>query len=248
MKKTLTIILVIALLCVLSVGTTLTYFTDTDGNLNTMTVGEVDINQTINGNEAGVTETKLFPVTATPDANGLVPVANNGVNLEVVVTVDSSSEDAYVRTIFAFEMMKVGTAWVNPLAVVEDEVTEIHYVTASGVTIAFPGVVIYKDSTGYTTDATNATAAYVIGVATASNKLTGTATFASLTQVYLDSDVGNEFSTAVGGSYEILVLSQAVQVQGFEGEGMGAAYALNAAFGEVNTKNATDWFNKLPTT
>lgn len=234
MKKVLAVVLVIALLCILAVSSTLSYFTDTDGNLNTMTVGEVDINQTINGNEAGVTSTKLFPVV--PTSNGGM---NNVVDINITVTVDSSSEDAYVRTIFAFEMMKVDNAWVNPLAVAENEVTEIHYVTASGVTIAFPGVVIYKDSTGYTTDATNATAAYVIGVATASNKLTGTATFASLTQVYLDSEVGNEFSTAVGGSYEILVVSQAVQAQGFA----NAADAFAAAFpyGENNT-NVAGWF------
>ena len=243
MKKVLAVVLVIALLCILAVSSTLSYFTDTDGNLNTMTVGKVDINQTINGKETGVASTKMFPVVVAPDNT-----MNNVVDINVTATMIEGSEDAYVRTIFAFEMMKVEGKWVNPLAVVENEVTEIHYVTASGVTIAFPSVVIYKNSTGYTTDATNATAAYVIGVATASDKLSGTATFNSLTQVYLDSKVGNEFSTAVGGSYEILVISQAVQVQGFDNNGMGAAYALNTAFGGLTATNAAKWFNETPMT
>lgn len=252
MKKTLTIILVIALLCVLSVGTTLTYFTDTDFDKNVMTVGEVQITQLINGSESGNASAALFPVVVKPDNT-----MNNVVPMNVTVSLNTGSKDAYVRTIFAFEMMKVGTAWVNPLAVVENEVTEIHYVTASGVTIESSkvnnnNVIIYKhtenNKTVYNTVSDSAEAAYVIGVATASNKLTGTDTFASLTQVYLDSKVGNEFSTAVGGSYEILVLSQAVQAQGFTGEGMGAAYALNTAFGEVNATNATTWFKNLPTT
>ena len=251
MKKVLAVVLVIALLCILAVSSTLSYFTDTDGNLNTMTVGEVHINQTINNNETGVTSTKLFPVV--PTSNGGM---NNVVDIDVTVTVDSSSEDAYVRTIFAFEMMNVDNAWVNPLAVVENEVTEIHYVTASGVTIEFSkvnnnNVIIYKhtvnNKTIYNTVSDSAEAAYIIGVATASDKLSGTATFNSLTQVYLDSKVGNEFSTAVGGSYEILVISQAVQVRGFTGEGMGAAYALNTAFGNVTAEKATEWFTDLTT-
>lgn len=253
MKKVLAVVLVIALLCILAVSSTLSYFTDTDGNLNTMTVGEVHINQTINNNETGVTSTKMFPVTAAPGSDGLVPVANNGVNLSVAVTVKDGSQDAYVRTIFAFEMMNVGNAWVNPLAVVENEVTEIHYVTASGVTIEFSkvnnnNVIIYKhtvnNKTIYNTVSDSAEAAYIIGVATASNKLSGTDTFASLTQVYLDSKVGNEFSTAVGGSYEILVISQAVQAQGF---GTDAA-AFVAAFDEMNATNAAKWFNETPMT
>ena len=59
--------------------------------------------------------------------------------------------------------------------------------------------------------------------------------------IYLASTVENDFSDAIGGSYEVLVLSQAVQAKGFTGDN-AATTALNAAFGEVNATNAYNWF------
>ena len=217
MKKLLAIILAIALLCIIAVGTTLTYFTDTDYDTNTMTVGKVGINQTINGNETGVVSAPMFPVTAEPDANGLVPVANNGVNLDVVVTVDNDSKDAYVRTLFAFELKANGTSPIG---------TDVMLV-GSGITMT--DVTFTKDGVQY-----------IVGVCDYSDALVSAgATLSSLKQVYLASTVGNEFSTAVGGVYDILVRSQAVQAQGFT----SADAALTAAFGEVNAANVATWFN-----
>ena len=73
-------------------------------------------------------------------------------------------------------------------------------------------------------------------------------TASSLKQIYLDRSVGNEFSDAIGHSYEILVLSQAVQTQGFAAaDGKTAAQvALDTAFGEItvaNTAKIAGWFN-----
>ena len=60
----------------------------------------------------------------------------------------------------------------------------------------------------------------------------------SLLQVYLDPAATNEDCAAFGDTWEILVLSQAVQANG------AADYetALNKAFGAVNVNNATEWF------
>lgn len=220
MKKILVFILAVAVLCSIAVGTTLTYFTDTDYDTNTMTVGKVGINQTINGQETGIASYALFPVTAEPDAiTGLVPVENNGVNMDVIVSVDSDSQNAYVRTIFAFEMKKVGNTWVSPIG------TDVILVQ-SGITMT--GVTFVKDDIPY-----------IVGVCDYAGALQNAgATLPSLKQVYLASTVGNEFSTAVDGQYNILVLSQAVQTQGFT----SADAALTAAFGEVNATNVANWF------
>lgn len=214
MKKILVFILAVAVLCSIAVGTTLTYFTDTDYDTNTMTVGTVGINQTINGNETGIVSAPMFPVTAEPDANGLVPVENNGVNLNVVVTVDNDSKNAYVRTIFAFELKKDGTSPIGT-----DVILVQSGITMTNVTFTKNGV------------------QYVVGVCNY-GEVSANATLSSLKQVYLHKNVGNEFSAAVDGGYDILVLSQAVQAQGFT----SADAALTAAFGEVNATNVANWF------
>ena len=85
MKKTLAFILAVALLCIMAVGTTLTYFTDTDFDKNTMTVGKVEIIQNETDRTGAALDAdslKLYPVTGAPAADGLVPVANNGVVAE----------------------------------------------------------------------------------------------------------------------------------------------------------------------
>ncbi len=236
MKKTLAIIMAMALLCIMAVGTTLSYFTDTDGDKNVMTVGKVGITQTINGQNTGVAATtKLFPAVF----NGTT--INNAVDMNVVVTLDAGSEAAYVRTVYAFEMMKVGNELVDPLQKDGNNVATIYCVADQALTAK--NVVIYKNDEGYSVNAEGATAAYAIYVS-ATAKLTANGTLESLKQIYLDKTVGNEFSDAVDGSYEILVLSQAVQAQGF---GDDAAAAMTAAFGAVDATNAAKWFNEMPT-
>lgn len=232
MKKTLAIILAISLLCIMAVGTTLTYFTDTDSNVNTMTVGKVGITQKINDQNTGVAATtKLFPAVI----NGTT--INNAVDMNVVVTLDAGSEDAYVRTVYAFEMMKVGNDWVDPLKEEEKDGNEVAtiYCVADQV-LESTGVTITKGSTTYVI--------YVSATALLTNETPAVTSMESLKQIYLGSQVGNEFADYVGNSYEVLVLSQAVQTQGF---GADAAAAMTAAFGAVDATNAAKWFNEIPT-
>ena len=224
MRKTLAFILAVALLCIMAVGTTLTYFTDTDFDKNTMTVGNVGITQYEKdryGAQIDDDALKLYPATAGVATDGLVPAANNGVDKFVTVKLDDNSENAYVRTVFAFEMMKVDGGWKSPIA---DKVILVD----NG--IQMTNIEIEKNGVHY-----------IVGVCTYDGVLTkGDTTAPSLKQVYLASNVGNEFSTAVDGSYEILAVSQAVQSTGFA----NAADAFAAAFpyGE-NNANVANWFN-----
>lgn len=71
----------------------------------------------------------------------------------------------------------------------------------------------------------------------------GDTSYPNLSQVYLKSIATNEDMEAIDGNgngmLDILVLSQAVQVGGFE----NAAVALTAGFGEANSANVAEWFS-----
>ena len=250
MKKTLAIIMAVALLCIMAVGTTLSYFTDTEADKNVMTVGKVDIIQTETdraGNPLASNSLKLFPVTSDPDASGLVPVANNGVDKFVNVKLAEGSEDAYVRTVFAFEMRKINGKWQSPITNTLPNQGILHLVTEGNRSIDFPkDLIIYVDASGkYSLNAEGAKAAYIIGFWYYGNdgliEKGNTDPFTSLKQVYLGSRVGNGFYEQVGNSYEILVVSQAVQAQGFA----NAEAAFAAAF---PNDGMVDWFANVPTT
>ncbi len=70
----------------------------------------------------------------------------------------------------------------------------------------------------------------------------GDTSYASLLQVYMKPGANNDDVKAIdgngNGAYDILVLSQAVQVDGFD----NAALALTAGFGDVTSNNIKAWF------
>lgn len=248
MKKILALILAMCLLCMMAVGTTLTYFTDEDGDVNTMVVGKVEIEQIeqkhdengalVNSaaNADGITSLgRLYPYTGGAAVDGWFSTANNAVD-KIVTVKNTGSEAAYVRTIFAFEMMAIKdandqiTGWNNPFDNADGKVE-----------IRLNGAVTMTDVTFK-----KGNVQYVVGYCTYEDALAKNATTApSLKQFYLDSSVGNAFADAIGGSYEILVISQAVQTQGFTAEGSKtvAQTALDKAFGEINAANAAKWFD-----
>lgn len=79
---------------------------------------------------------------------------------------------------------------------------------------------------------------YVVYTATYTEALAaGEVSRPSLLQVFLDPTADNDDVAKFGNSWEILTMSQAVQVTG-----EGAATALDTAFGEVNADNAAKWF------
>ena len=63
----------------------------------------------------------------------------------------------------------------------------------------------------------------------------------SLRQIGLTWDANNEVVDLFGETYDILALSQATQIAGFE----SAEEALNTAFGEVTAEAAAEWFKDI---
>ena len=73
----------------------------------------------------------------------------------------------------------------------------------------------------------------------------GKTSYVNLSQVFMTSEATNEDCIALDGNnngvYDILVLSQAAQTNGFA----NANAALNTAFGEINAANVVEWFEAL---
>jgi len=68
----------------------------------------------------------------------------------------------------------------------------------------------------------------------------GETTIPSLKQVYLDKAADNQHVQAFGDTYDIIAVSQAIQIDGFG----DAASALNEGFGEANETNVTAWLTR----
>lgn len=235
--KIIALSIAIALLCISAISATLAYFQDTEYDRNVMTVGNVNIAQNEyqrdeDGNIVDFVQDKgLSPVTGLEEDD----IVYDGVTydafntdknvLDKIVTVTNTGKlDAYVRTVFAFEMKPVNGQWVNPigndLMAVDSDLGTMEW---TDVTFELGGIM------------------YVVGVyyyANDSILTAGDESHASLLQVYLGSHVGNEWYEAVGDEYEILAVSQAVQVSGFD----DAEVALTEAFGDVNLANCANWF------
>lgn len=109
MKKKITAIsLCAALLAIAIVGASLAYFTDTDNETNTFTVGNVDIDlieqqRGEKGLESFQQNKKLYPIVGSAqgekDQYGM-PIAKNYVD-KVVTVQNKGSEKAYIRAYFA---------------------------------------------------------------------------------------------------------------------------------------------------
>ena len=225
MKKIITFLTVVALTASLAIGVTTAYLTDEDEDVNVMTLGNVyidqieqerdDSNQLVDFED----NQPLYPAVY-PDGydfeNPTVDTEWENAKLwdetiknahDKIVTVENTGKsDSYVRTWFAFEN---GTAPVH----------------------------INLNDTDWTwseviEDVTIAGTVYDLYVATYNGVLKpGETTPPSLLQVALDKSATNEDVAAYGDTYEILVYSQAVQVEGFKDDD----HALDTAFG---TKDA----------
>ena len=148
------------------------------------------------------------------------------------VTVENTGKtDAYVRTLVAIE---VGTADADLIG------TSYHSTWKSNDigTIAIDGVNYYVKEYIYAGgQLSDGSWRHGNGVLPA-----GDTSYPNLSQVYIKSAATNEDMVAIdgngNGTLDILVLSQAVQAQGFA----DAQTALKAAFGEANETNVQAWF------
>lgn len=240
-KKLFTVALALIIAVTAITGASLAYLNDTDYAKNIMVTGNVKIVQNErdrNGNPFQNGQ-RLLPAVydKLSKVDGLwTDCINNEIDKIVTVT-NTGSEEAYIRTIIAFETSEVyeaGTTnvigWMHDMYLgVNGSYTELKNADGSFVTITVNGtqyalaVYTYKGASGDGKIAPNET------------------TESSLRQFFLSPDAGNEFFDELAkgdGKYDILCLSQAVQTAGFD----NAEQALNAAFGVVNAENATDWF------
>lgn len=231
MKKKLTALaLVVALVAMLFAGMTIAYFTDTEEAVNVMTLGNVEIVQTEvdkDGNPFDDDSITILP--GEWDGESLVegekyniPDATNYVEKIIEVT-NTGNTDAYVRTIILFEnnandvadklsfVKHLGTETVSPIEWIPDYHTEINGQQ------------------------------YCAGVFYYATPLEPGKTYTSMKGFYFLPDTTEEDFEGIGDTYEILVLSQAVQAEGFD----NYKTALDTGFGEVTEANLKEWFKDL---
>lgn len=240
MKKKIVTLCLVAALAVTAIGGTLAYFTDKDSDTNTMTLGNVDIEQLEKDqNGADFKDQDLFPMvdnreegdTADVDTDGFFNDDMANVIDKIITVENKGSEAAYVRTIIAFETAKV-----------YEPGSSTEYKDAHDLYIGVLGDFKYlKDDAGNFVTTTIDGVDYVLAVKVYEDELASGATSdPSLKQFFLAPTANNEVLSLFGETYTILALSQAVQSEGFEEA--GAAAALNEAFGEVTAANAKTWF------
>lgn len=262
MKKFLTLLLTVALTATLAITGTVAYLTDTDQDVNTMVMGNVQIDQNEyeradvtksileDGNKKAFTQAKpLYPVVGEPawddasKADGATyeqkawrSMTMNNVVDKYVTVKNTGKNDAYVRTIFALEM---GALDINELA------AAISASTNSKNGAEFPDMHwIWPAELDFVApiDGQN----YNIMVAVYDEKLApNVETIPSLLQVYMKSAATNETCEKIdgngNGTYDVIALSQAVQAEGFA----NATEALTAGFGAVDAANIAKWFDGI---
>ena len=252
MKKALAWLLVLSMTAALAVGGTLAYLTDTDEDVNVMTVGKVKIDQLeyervdteTNGDDATVQEfhnnKPLYPA-----------VIKDGFDWDTtdgVVDWEQIGKENYTSGIW------------NPQNI-NNELDKMVFVKNKGDFDAYVRSVFAFEAGNYETLADYLAAVhlnlnetdwtwewseppveigggkYFIATATYNKVLApGALTEISLSQIALDPTVTNEDVAGFGDTFQVLVQSQAVQADGFE----DADSALTEAFGELITDKAED--------
>lgn len=258
LKNILLAFLSLTVTAAIAIGGTLAYLTSTDDDVNVMTLGNVKIKQheyervlKDDGTYEMITSPKygegyklqeftqdkpLYPATGAitgwgakvpfdqiEGASGTQAVfaGLNNVQDKFVLVENTGKSDAYVRTLIALEYgsntkdiigISTGDFWIwNGIGIIEADGNNYYLFEA-----------IYKGSSTRHTD----------GVLPA-----GEFTYNSLGQVYLSNEATNEDCEALdgndNGTYDILVFSQAVQVEGFS----DAETALDEAFGDITVDN-----------
>ena len=255
MKKLLALVLVVAMTAAIAVNVTLAYLQDEDEAVNTMTLGNVYIEQLekerVEQTNSGADELQpyrqhkpLLPAVGeiqwvdtadgrvyqkwpTGGASALLDAeALHNVQDKFVFVENTGLSSAYVRTWFAFEAGSMTAEEMNN-GLIHWNRNDTHWTWTD----------FSEDMT-----ATISGVKYYLRVATYTGSETvhpggvlpaGETTRPSLLQVFLDSQADNALVESLGKSYEILVCSQAIQTQGFA----SADAALTAGFGAAAAAN-----------
>ena len=257
MKKIIAWLLVLALTAAISIGATLAYLTDTDEDVNVMTVGKVKIDQLeyerVNdetkdadalvqefhdnkplypgvyedGYDFGIGDAKVDWTQIGKDdySTGIWDPAKINNELDKMVFVkNKGTYDAYVRTVFAFEAGNFESA-SEFLKMVHLNLNETNWTWE------------WNEEPVEIPNAEGTTTKYFIATATYNKRLEpGALTEISLSQIALDKSATNADVEAFGETYQILVKTQAIQADGFD----GPAAALNEGFGEIIANVGTE--------
>ena len=221
-KKVLLICTAYVLVAALAIGGTIAYLTSQDSDVNVMTLGNVKIEQIEqqydeNGNLVPFEQDKpLYPYVGTLGwknteyADGAYRqfTMNNVVDKYVSVK-NIGENDAYVRTIIAFEMGSFTSDEFNKIGISINSENGSEFSFDGAWNIANDFV---EEIDGYKYN--------VMEFVHSAPVKPGETTVPSLLQVYLSKDATNEDVAKLDGNgngkYDILVLSQAVQTAGFE--------------------------------
>ena len=250
MKKALAWLLVITMTAALAVGGTLAYLTDTDEDVNVMTVGKVKIDQ--------LEYERVDPETKDDDAV-VQEFHNNKPLLPAVIDKDKfdwETGENYVDWEQIGKENYTSGIW-NPNEI-NNEVDKMVFVENKGDYDAYVRTVIAFEAGNYTTlDEFNAKmhlnlnetdwdwewtqtpvkigeGNYFIATATYNKVLApGALTEISLSQIALDPSATNEDVAAFGDTYQVLVQSQAIQADGFDDPHI----ALTEGFGVITVDN-----------
>ncbi len=266
LKKIAYLVLSYGLVAALAIGGTIAYLKDTDEETNVMTLGNVDIVQVeqerVNFNDAdeqhklrGFTRDKpLYPAVYDGGSIPWAPegewveandqawkvVADNANVVDKFVSVTNiGKSDAYVRTLFAIEVGedKKADQYIH-LVMNGDNIKD-------GPTWQWNWLV---DENGKDISAIIKGETYIFCEAVYTGILKpGETTIPSLKQVYLDKEATNEVVESLGDDFKIVVLSQAIQTNGFASataaldEGFGIPESMNKE-GDYPISLAADWF------
>ena len=230
-KKIVSLCLVLALLLTAAIGGTMAYFTDNEKETNVLTVGNVDINleeymQDENGDKIPFDSDEsltLYPMT---DEQGTTMLANKIVD---VYNTSPSEDDAYIRTIIAFESMEPDEDGGDGVDLLHFGTVEQNYTGIWGVNHEYIGE--------YTIDE----AVYDVYVFTTKDKtaIPYGEKMQPLNRVWLDASATNDDMKALGedGKMNILVVAQGVQVANFADHDA----AFEATF-PLTDENIVSWF------
>lgn len=266
MKKYIVMALALVLVASLSVAGTVAYFTDDESQINTVTVGKVDLvleekQRTEDGSalEDFVQNKEITPLVGSAQGDKDQwgqPVAKNYVD-KIVYATNTGNKDAYVRVLVALpkELVKPDSISDNIL----------HWSFGNRVDITGTGkynTVAYADSDWakdfeYVTLEDSVTidgAEYMVTAFTMQRALAPEkSSLAVMAGMYLDKRVdyddelgkytfdGVAFDYDLSQGVEVPVLLQGVQTDGWD----SIEQAFEESFGEINVANAEEWFAEL---
>ena len=259
MKKIVSWLLVIAMTAAIAVGGTMAYLTDTDEDVNVMTVGKVKIDQLEYERIDTETADDAAQVQKFHDNKPLYPaVTGDGF--------DYTPGDSHVDWAQIGKDGYTSDIW-DPTQIT-NEVDKMVFVKNKGDYDAYVRTWFAFEAGNYTTldeflnmvhlnlntneeavewswilePVTIGESTYFVAAATYLNALKpGELTEISLSQIALDGSATNEDVLAFGDTYQVLVKSQAIQAEGFA----NAGEAVDEGFGKVIVENIP-WDNDSP--